>query len=78
MFFQKIYLRNSKKFFFLNKKGVVILTCTISNHDHCLIFWTLNCKEKYNKIYFYKMLLWIHYVHVKIFGINIMSEKNIF
>ncbi len=46
------------------KLVVVILTCTISNCNHYLIFWTLDYKIIINRTFFNEMSLWIHYVHI--------------
>jgi len=53
--------------------GVVILPCTKSSRNHCLIFWTLDCNNKNNKINYYEYIMYIS----QEFRINIMNEKYV-
>jgi len=55
--------------------GAVILTCTKSSHNHCLIFWTLDCKIIIiiNLKIYYEYIMYIS----QEFRINTMSEKYV-
>jgi len=54
--------------------GGVILTSTTSSHNHCLIFWILECNQKNYKNIIKFYCEYIMYISLK-FGINLMSKK---